>query len=151
MLRQSRLIVWILALVLVLSGCSGTEGPPQTNDPEEFVVEMEARLFDLWVKRERASWVQSNFITKDTEKIAADLSKDVIAATVELAAQATRFDDTPMSDETASDCTPERLELSEVIGALSYALDLTGGQPRRRAPRATRWRGLPARDRVRRD
>jgi len=101
MLRQSRLIAWILAPVLVLSGCSGTEGPPQTNDPEEFVVEMEARLFDLWVKRDRASWVQANFITEDTEKIAADLSKDVIAATVELAAQATRFDDTPMSDETA--------------------------------------------------
>ncbi len=101
MLRRFRLIVWILAPVLVLSGCSGTEGPPQTNDPEEFVAEMEARLFDLWVKRERASWVQSNFITEDTEKIAADLSKDVIAATVELAAQATRFDDTPMSDETA--------------------------------------------------
>jgi peptidyl-dipeptidase A len=101
MLRHAPPVVWILALVFVIGGCNGTEGPPQTDDPEEFVAEMEARLFDLWVKRERASWVQSNFITEDTEKIAADLSKDVIAATVELAAQATRFDGKPMSGETA--------------------------------------------------
>ena len=62
---------------------------------------MEAQLLDLWVKRERASWVQSNFITEDTEKIAADALKDVIAATVELAAQAAYFEGKPMSDDTA--------------------------------------------------
>lgn len=92
---------WILALLLITAGCGKTGNPPQTDDPEEFVVEMEAQLLDLWVKRERASWVQSNFITEDTEKIAADASKDVIAATVELAAQAAYFEGKPMSDETA--------------------------------------------------
>ena len=92
---------WILALLLITAGCGKTGKPPQTDDPEEFVVEMEAQLLDLWVKRERASWVQSNFITEDTEKIAADASKDVIAATVELAAQAAYFEGKPMSDETA--------------------------------------------------
>ncbi len=74
MLRHARSIGWILALVLVTAGCGGAGKPPQTDDPEEFVAEMEAQLFDLWVKRERASWVQSNFITEDTEKIAADAS-----------------------------------------------------------------------------
>ena len=99
--RRARAIGWILALALVTAGCGGTGERPQTDDPEEFVAEMEAQLFDLWVKRERASWVQSNFITEDTEKIAADAAKDVIAATVELAAQATHFEGKPMSDETA--------------------------------------------------
>ncbi|MCH7779372.1 MAG: M2 family metallopeptidase [Acidobacteria bacterium] len=101
MLRQVRSMGWILALLLITAGCGKTGNPPQTDDPEEFVVEMEAQLLDLWVKRERASWVQSNFITEDTEKIAADASKDVIAATVELAAQAAYFEGKPMSDETA--------------------------------------------------
>jgi peptidyl-dipeptidase A len=101
MLRRARSIGWILTLVLVTAGCGGTGMPSQTDDPEEFVAEMEAQLLDLWVKRERASWVQSNFITEDTEKIAADASKDVIAATVELAARATHFKGKPMSDETA--------------------------------------------------
>lgn len=101
MLRPARSMGWILALLLITAGCGKTGKPPQTDDPEEFVVEMEVQLFDLWVKRERASWVQSNFITEDTEKIAADALKDVIAATVELAAQAAYFEGKPMSDETA--------------------------------------------------
>ena len=100
MLRDAHPVIWILALVLVVGGCNGTGGSAQSDDPEEFVVEMEARLFDLWVQRERASWVQQNFITDDSEKIAADAATEVIAATVELAAQAARFDDKPMSDET---------------------------------------------------
>ncbi|TDI48831.1 MAG: peptidase M2 family protein [Acidobacteria bacterium] len=101
MLRPARSMGWILALLLITAGCGKTGKPPQTDDPEEFVVEMEVQLLDLWVKRERASWVQSNFITEDTEKIAADALKDVIAATVELAAQAAYFEGKPMSDETA--------------------------------------------------
>ena len=36
--------------------------------------------------------MQANFITDDTEKIAADANKDLIAATMELAKAATRFD-----------------------------------------------------------
>jgi len=96
-----RSIVWILALVLLPAGCAGTVDSHQTNDPGEFISEVETSLFDLWVQRERAAWVQSNFITEDTEKVAADAAKDVIAATVEFAAQARRFEGQPMSDETA--------------------------------------------------
>ncbi len=98
---KARPISLCAAVVLSLVACTGSEGPTRTDDPEEFVAQMEAELFDLWVKRERASWVQQNFITADTEKIAADLSKDVIAATVEFASQATRFEGRPMSEETA--------------------------------------------------
>ena len=49
-------------------------------------------MLDLWIRSDRASWVQNNFITEDTERIAAQAQKDVIAATTELAVSATRFD-----------------------------------------------------------
>jgi peptidyl-dipeptidase A len=100
MLQHLRSFVWILATATLLGGCNGSETPTHSDDPEEFVSAMEAQLFDLWVERERASWVQQNFITDDTEKVAAAAATKVIAATVELAAQAANFDGKPMSDET---------------------------------------------------
>jgi len=98
--------VFALLAIILLTACSGggaqsTSPTLDTKDPDVFVERMEQRLFELWVQSERAAWVQSNFITSDTEKIAADASKNVIAATVELAQQATAFDGKPMSEETA--------------------------------------------------
>ncbi len=51
----------------------------------------EKRLLDLWIKSNHASWVQQNFITDDTERMAAEADQAVNAATTELAAAATRF------------------------------------------------------------
>ena len=45
--------------------------------------------------------MQANFITDDTERIAADLNKDLIAATMELAKAATRFDGMTLPPELA--------------------------------------------------
>ncbi|MCP3980058.1 MAG: M2 family metallopeptidase [bacterium] len=87
-----------LALVLVcvaclIAACNSTSGPATVDGATEFAEAAEARLLDSWIKRERAAWVQSNFITDDTEAMAAEASKETIAATMELAAEATRFDD----------------------------------------------------------
>ena len=105
MLRRALLFA---LLPVVCLACSSSGHAPAsgghtitTDDPEVFVVEMEEQLHDLWIKRERADWVRANFITFDSEKIAADASKDVIAATISLASQATAFDGRPMSEETA--------------------------------------------------
>jgi len=65
---------------------------PTAAEAKAFVEEAERRLFDLGVKASRASWVQENFITDDTEQIAADASQEANAATVELAKKARRFD-----------------------------------------------------------
>ena len=65
---------------------------PSTADAQAFVESAEKRMLDLWIRSDRASWVQNNFITDDTERIAAQAQKDVIAATTELAVSATRFD-----------------------------------------------------------
>jgi peptidyl-dipeptidase A len=61
-------------------------------EASKFADEAEKRLFDLQVKASRASWVQENFITDDTEQVAADANEELDAATTELAAKARRFD-----------------------------------------------------------
>jgi peptidyl-dipeptidase A len=57
-----------------------------------FLDDAEARLFELGVKASRASWVQANFITEDTEQIAADANQAANALSVELAKKAQGFD-----------------------------------------------------------
>jgi peptidyl-dipeptidase A len=66
-----------------------------------FVDDAEERLFDLGNKAQRASWVQENFITEDTEQIAADAGQELNALTVELAKKAHRFDGLRVSPELA--------------------------------------------------
>ncbi|OFV83079.1 MAG: peptidyl-dipeptidase [Acidobacteria bacterium RBG_13_68_16] len=65
---------------------------PTTAEAQRFVSEAEALLLDLWIEAERASWVQSTFITQDTEILAAQANARKNAATAELAKRATRFD-----------------------------------------------------------
>lgn len=67
-------------------------GTPTVAEAEKFMADAEARLNDLGLRAQRASWVQSNFITDDTEVLAADTNKDYIAAVTELAEAARRFD-----------------------------------------------------------
>ncbi|HEX9982960.1 MAG TPA: M2 family metallopeptidase [Thermoanaerobaculia bacterium] len=74
-----------------------TPAPPQPAGPtaEEaaaFVQQAEARLARLNEDQQRAAWVQSTYITHDTQLLAAAASEKQIAAGVELAKQAARFD-----------------------------------------------------------
>jgi len=45
---------------------------PTAAEAQEFMTKAEAQLSDLSVKVNRASWVQENFITDDTQAMAAD-------------------------------------------------------------------------------
>ena len=65
---------------------------PTVEEARRFVEEADARLMELGIEAERASWVQANFITHDTEILAANASRRAIEAATELAKQATRFD-----------------------------------------------------------
>jgi len=69
-----------------------SQTPPTVEEARTFVDDAEKRLLALWIDRERASWVQSTFITSDTELMAAKAAEKVINLTVDLAKQATRFD-----------------------------------------------------------
>ncbi len=100
---RGRLLAPALLLVLstLLLSC-GTQpntntGAPATGAPtvaeaEKFMADAEARLSELSLRAGRASWVQSTFITEDTEVLAADTNKDYIAAVTELAEKSRRFD-----------------------------------------------------------
>ena len=47
------------------------EGPPTVDEAKSFVADVDTNLRKLWVARDRAAWVNENFITDDTEAIAA--------------------------------------------------------------------------------
>jgi peptidyl-dipeptidase A len=66
--------------------------PPTVAEAETFIKDAEAKLLELGVNASRADWVKATYITDDTEILAAQADERAIAAQVELAKQATRFD-----------------------------------------------------------
>jgi peptidyl-dipeptidase A len=79
------------------SSASSTQPTTQTNPPTpeqaaEFLKNAEARLSDLTIKASRAAWVQSNFITDDTQQLAAEANEVLIGVSTDLAKQATKYD-----------------------------------------------------------
>jgi len=93
-----------LAFVLLVTACEpapvamteevATE--PQVSGPTideavAFVADAEERLAVLGQNSERMAWVLANFITEDTERLAAKASEQFTALQVEIAVQAARF------------------------------------------------------------
>jgi peptidyl-dipeptidase A len=66
--------------------------PPTVDEARKFLDDAEAKLLALSVDASRAAWVQSNFITDDTEILAAQANERLIGATADLAKKAARFD-----------------------------------------------------------
>ena len=65
---------------------------PTVAEAERFISQAETRLMSLSIKASRASWVSENFITDDTEAIAADAQREAKAAAADLARQARRYE-----------------------------------------------------------
>lgn len=65
---------------------------PTVEEATQFVNQAEARLAAMNVDAQRASWVQSTYITHDTQLMAARENEKLINAGVELAKQAARYD-----------------------------------------------------------
>jgi len=101
---RSRLVLVLTATVILVAGvlvsCSGG-GAPTAADADSFMEAAEAELLESWIKAERAAWVQSNFITDDTEAIAADALAELVAATGRLAKESTRYDGLDLPYDTA--------------------------------------------------
>jgi peptidyl-dipeptidase A len=91
----------ITSLLLAASVLAGTEPmqptpiTPTAAEATKFVNDAEAKLAEVNVEQQRASWVAENFITYDTQIIAAAANEKQIALGVELAKQAARFDAVP--------------------------------------------------------
>jgi peptidyl-dipeptidase A len=100
-----------LVLFLAMNVTAQTN-PPTVAEAQEFMNKAEARLADLSVKVNRATWVQENFITDDTEALAADAIDQVTAVTTELVEQSKRFDGLSLSPELARKFTLLKLSLT---------------------------------------
>lgn len=83
------------------SAAGSPSGKPTAGEAKAFLDEAEKQLFRLGIKEERAAWVQQNFITVDTEQIAADANQELTAKSVELSKQAHRFDGLSLPPELA--------------------------------------------------
>ena len=78
-----------LMLLVALGGCTKT---PTVEEARKFLDDGEARLLRLSNEASQANWVQVTYITLETEAMAARANERQIQAAVELAKQATRFD-----------------------------------------------------------
>jgi peptidyl-dipeptidase A len=85
------------------SSCSNSkEKPAATVDvARTFVEEADKKILELTVAADRANWIQSTYITEDTEILAAEATERRSAAIVELAKAATRFDGLNVPDDIA--------------------------------------------------
>ncbi len=81
-----------LVFLFLAMNVSAQTTAPTAAEAQEFMNQAEAHLADLSVKVQRASWVQENFITDDTQAMAADAIDGVTAVTTQLVEQAKRFD-----------------------------------------------------------
>jgi peptidyl-dipeptidase A len=98
-------------LLLLAAACTPVPGAPPASpatpraQPQPtaaaataFVDSAEAVLAELGVRAARASWVQSTYITHDTEILAASASEQWLGAAVDLATAAARYADVPDLD-----------------------------------------------------
>src|SRR5215470_16138709 len=76
-----------------------SKSAPTVAEAEAFMKKAEAQLEDLGIRASRASWVQENFITDDTEMLAAQAQEKLTALVTQLALDARRFDGLKMPAE----------------------------------------------------
>jgi peptidyl-dipeptidase A len=87
----------LLVVAVLFAACSSTAPaakpvPLPVVDAAKFVVAAESTLAALNVEQQRDEWVQENFITYDTQILASNATAKQVAASVELAKEAAKFD-----------------------------------------------------------
>ena len=108
----------LLLAFLVFTAAAWAKDPPRKDTPgspgeaAKFVEEAEKTLLRLNVDQSRAQWVQSTFITDDTEILSAQANERLIAASVRLAKEATRFDGLSLPADVARKLTLLKLSLT---------------------------------------
>jgi peptidyl-dipeptidase A len=112
-MRQTRIApLTSVAAALLSTAISSAAVPEKATPPERgkaptvaeakvFVVEAETNLLQLAVEASRAGWVQSTYITDDTEALAAKANERLISAGVEYAKKAVRYDSLKLEPDVA--------------------------------------------------
>ncbi len=102
LLRCAIALCWPALCLSAVPAKVSRPGPaPTAAQARKFLEEAEAKMLALSVDASRASWVQSNFITDDTEILAAQANERLIAAIADLAKKAARFDNVKLPAELA--------------------------------------------------
>lgn len=79
----------LLALAVAIS--TAVAQAPSSDEARAFIEAAEAELHELSVRAARASWLQSTYITHDSQILAAETRGEVVAALARLAAESARF------------------------------------------------------------
>lgn len=131
----ARRLLRAIGIAVTIAGCSTLDPETSRQDARAFVEMAETQLLELWIRAERANWIQQNFITDDTAAVAARANADVMAATIDLASDAARFDQAALADDVRrklvllktsvaaiapSDATLQK-ELSDILVAMEAA------------------------------
>ena len=111
---QNKALPFLLLLVL-LGATTATAEAPTAVEAKAFVERAEGELLKVSIGAERANWVAANFITGDTELIAAEAGQRRMELAASLAKEATRFDGLALDAETARKL--KLLKLSLVLAA----------------------------------
>lgn len=141
-----------LALAFALAGCAATTtttatapaappaaAAPTAADADAFVAEAEKAGFDLSIYASRAGWVNSTYITDDTDWIAAKVGAELTEMGVKYAKGAARFDSTPgLSADTKRKLgilkqalvlpAPDRAGAAEELNTIATRLQSTYGK-----------------------
>jgi len=68
------------------------QGPATVAEATAFAQEIDRGLRKVWVQQSRADWINSNFITGDTDSLASDAQEATMAYVGKAIKQSTRFD-----------------------------------------------------------
>jgi peptidyl-dipeptidase A len=101
----------LLTYITALPASAASQSPT-ADEARAFLDKAEAELLALSTEASRAQWVQATYIIGDTEILAAKANQRLIAATVELAKESTRFDGVQLPEELARKMKLLKLSLS---------------------------------------
>jgi peptidyl-dipeptidase A len=115
------LVLFVIALSTTPLRAQAPSAGPTPEEAKKFIETAEQRLFELSNKASRASWVHDNFITLDTDTIAADANEEANTAATQYAKEAHRFD---------------HVQLPPELARKRYLLELASGFPAPDDPKA---------------
>jgi peptidyl-dipeptidase A len=101
MIRMRTIALVLFPLLPLMTIAAQSSKPPSIVEAQEFMRKAESRLAELSVKVNQANWVHENFITDDTEALAAAANDENTAVTAELVEQAKRFEGLQMPADLA--------------------------------------------------
>ncbi|MFN0109805.1 MAG: M2 family metallopeptidase [Blastocatellia bacterium] len=96
---RTKTIVLLMTILLAACSTGGNGSKPPASNAEQFVADAEKRYLEVALKEGQATWVQENFITPDTDAIAAVAKEETIKVIKELAEQARQFDGQNLSPD----------------------------------------------------